>query len=116
MNKSIIAAGLIAFTVIVGGCTSTGASPTITDEAKVSTIKPGKSTTKDIEASFGRPSNVEYLEKGEQVWSYQHVAMGPLAYVPFLNMTGNSGKESSLVIRFNNKGVVKEFRQGENRL
>jgi len=116
MRKSAFVACLIAVSVSVAGCASTGANPAIADETKVSAIKPGKSTTKDIEAAFGRPSNVEYKEKGEQVWSYQHVSMGPLAYVPFLNMTGNSGKESSLVIRFNNKGVVKEFRQGENRL
>lgn len=116
MKKSLVVAAMISIFLATSGCANNGASPTIADDTKVATIKPGKSTTKDVEAVFGRPSSVDFMEKGEQVWTYQHVAMGPLAYVPFLNMTGNSGKESSLVIRFSNKGVVKEYRQGQNRL
>nr|WP_280971287.1 outer membrane protein assembly factor BamE [Cupriavidus gilardii]WDE72547.1 hypothetical protein [Cupriavidus gilardii] len=115
MNKTILAIGL-AVSAALAGCTTTGASDAITDHSKVAMIKPGVTTTKDVERIFGRPSNVQYLEKGEQVWSYQNVKTGALAYVPFANMLGNSMKESSLVFRFTGKGVVKEFQQAENRL
>uniref|UniRef100_UPI003F49480E outer membrane protein assembly factor BamE domain-containing protein n=1 Tax=Cupriavidus taiwanensis TaxID=164546 RepID=UPI003F49480E len=115
VKKSILAVAL-AMSAALAGCTTTGANNAITDQSKVAMIKPGVTTTKDVERIFGRPSNVQYLEKGEQVWSYQNVSTGALAYIPFANMMGNSMKESTLVFRFTGKGVVKEFQQAENRL
>ncbi|BDB30502.1 hypothetical protein Tamer19_75150 [Cupriavidus sp. TA19] len=115
MKRSILAVAL-AMSAALAGCTTIGSSSTITDQSKVSMIKPGVTTTKDVERIFGRPSNVQYLEKGEQIWSYQTVNTNALAYVPFVNTMGLSTKESTLVLRFNGKGVVREFQQGENRL
>ena len=115
MKKYLISLALVTLTAL-SGCAGMGANQAVADDTKVATIKPGKTTTKDVEATFGRPSNVDYMEKGEQVWTYQHVSVNALGLIPFVNMTGNSGKESSLIVRFNSKGVVKEFRQGQNRL
>lgn len=115
MKKTMLAVSL-AMAAALAGCTTTGSNGTITDQSKVAMIKPGVTTTKDVERIFGRPSNVQYLEKGEQIWSYQNVSTSAMAYVPFANMMGNSMKESTLVVRFNGKGLVKEFQQAENRL
>lgn len=116
MKKMTMLAVSLAMATSLVGCTTAGSKSVITDPAKVAMITPGVTTTKDVERIFGRPSAVEYLEKGEQVWSYQNVSTSALAYVPFANMMGNRMKETSLTLRFNSKGVVKQFQQGENRL
>jgi outer membrane protein assembly factor BamE (lipoprotein component of BamABCDE complex) len=116
MKKMTVLAVGLAMAASLVGCTTNGSKSAITDPSKVAMIKPGVTTTKDVERIFGRPSDVQYLEKGEQVWSYQNVSTSALAYVPFANTMGNSMKESSLALRFNSKGVVEQFQQGENRL
>ncbi|MGN5477625.1 hypothetical protein ACTMU2_14050 [Cupriavidus basilensis] len=115
MKRSILAVAL-SVSAVLAGCTTTGANNAITDQSKVAMVKPGVTTTRDVERIFGRPGNVQYLEKGEQIWSYQNVNTSALAYIPFANMMGNSMKRVHASLPLQWKGVVKEFQQGENRL
>lgn len=117
MNKNKFG---ILITILVAafltGCATSSGNSAITDDKKLASIQQGKTTTKEVESLLGRPSNVELAESGEQVWTYQRIDGSMMAAVPFLNMMGNNGKESTLTIRFTKKGVVKSMGRGETRL
>jgi outer membrane protein assembly factor BamE (lipoprotein component of BamABCDE complex) len=88
----------------------------IKDQSLVSKIHIGRSTTKDVELLLGKPVHVELSENGETVWSYVATDTSWKAFVPGLNMTGDSIKSQDMVIRFSKQGVVKAMGSGEIKL
>lgn len=109
--KQILTVILLA--AALGGCASNYGNSSITDEKKVSSIQIGKSTTKDVQTTLGKPSYVSTEEGGEQVWLYQNVNVKGTALIPFVALFGGTMKENNLSIRFNRKGVVKAVGNGE---
>lgn len=103
-----VAASLVLATIVLNGC-AVGASPAITEDANVATIKVGRTTKKEVLATFGQPSEQVTDDKGNAQWHYQRVQNTVLGYIPGLNMLGQSEKNTELNIRFNAKGVVTGF-------
>lgn len=90
---------------LLNGC-AVGASPTVADDAAVSTIQKGHTTKQDVLAKFGQPSDQTNDEKGNASWHYQRVENSALGFLPGLNLLGHSEKNTELTIRFNSRGVV----------
>ncbi len=104
---------MLAVAAMVGGCATNYGNSSITDESKVSSIQAGKSTTKDVERTLGKPSYVELAESGEQIWTYQNVNVKGTAMIPFAALFGGTMKENNFTIRFSKKGIVKSVGSGE---
>lgn len=104
---------VLAFTALTGCATG---SQAIADPNKVAQIQPGKTTSKQVEDLLGKPGDVSLEANGEKVWTYQRVQQSWKAFVPGLNMTGDSMHEQNLTIRFDRNGVVKAVGAGEHRL
>jgi len=100
----------------MSACATTSGNASIIDDTKVSSIKQGKTSMKEVESLLGRPGSVELAESGEQVWTYQRLDTSAMAAIPFLNMMGQNGKESTLTIRFTKVGIVKAMARGETKL
>lgn len=101
---------------MVGGCATNYGNTAITDDKKMSSIQIGKSTTKDVESTLGKPGYVELAESGEQVWTYQNINVKGTAMIPFAAMFGGTMKEKNFVVRFTKKGIVKSVGSGENQM
>ncbi|KQY88265.1 outer membrane protein assembly factor BamE [Pelomonas sp. Root1444] len=104
---------VLACTALAGCATG---SQAIADPNKVAQIQPGKTTTKQVEDLLGKPGDVSLEANGEKVWTYQRVQQSWKAFVPGLNMTGDSMHEQNLTIRFDRNGVVKAVGAGEHKL
>jgi len=98
------------------GCASNFGNASIADDSKVSSIQVGKSTTKDVQATLGKPNFVSPEANGEQLWTYQHVQVDGKAYIPIVGLLGNNTHERNLVIRFGKNGVVKAVGSGESNM
>ncbi|MDH0342097.1 outer membrane protein assembly factor BamE domain-containing protein [Chromobacterium haemolyticum] len=110
MKKAI---SIVLIAASLGGCATNYGNASITDDKKVSAIQIGKSTTKDVQSTLGKPSYVSTEEGGEQVWLYQNVNVSGKAMIPFVALFGGTMKENNMSIRFNRKGVVKAVGNGE---
>lgn len=98
---------LLISTALLGGC-ATGTAA-INDKTTVESIKPGKTTVREVEALLGKPGHTSLERNGEKVYSYYRTETNAKAYVPFLNMTGGVAESKALRIRFNRKGVVTDI-------
>lgn len=106
---------VVLIAAVLAGCGTTGGNREIADQNKVSTIKEGKTTMKEVRATLGEPNHVDLEKGGDQVWTYQNISTGLLGYIPFVNLTDNYTQEKKVVIRFNKKGVVEAIaRSGGN--
>lgn len=114
LAKTAITSALVIACTFLTGC-ATG-SQAIADPNKVAQIQPGKTTTQQVEGLLGKPGDVALEASGEKVWTYQRVEQSWKAFVPGLNMTGDSMREQNLTIRFDKNGVVKAVGAGEHKL
>ena len=99
------AVAMIAAAALLNGC-AVGASDAVANDQTVSAIQVGVTTQQDVLAKFGEPSNRKTNDKGNSEWYYQRVQNTALAFIPGLNLLGQSEKESELTVRFNSKGIV----------
>ena len=112
--KRILAIGMLATAMSIGmaGCAQNFGQDTIRDESKVSQIKVGKSTTKDVEALLGTPNSTQRMGN-ELTWTYVSTNVHANAYVPFLNMAGNTMDSQNLTVTFDGRGLVKAVDKGQ---
>ena len=110
----LLAIGVAAVTVNLGGCASTMGQDSIRDESKVSQIVVGKSTTKDVQALLGEP-NSTMRDGNKLAWVYVSTKTNAAAYIPFVNMVGggNRGDSENMTITFDSKGVVRAIDHGQ---
>lgn len=108
----LLGCGVLA--VVLAGCAQNYGNSAIKDSQKVESIQVGKTTIKEVEAMFGRPSHVETESNGEQVWMYQNVNVSGTAMIPFAAMFTKTMKEDNVSVRFSKNGVVKMVGRGES--
>jgi hypothetical protein len=67
---------------------------------------------------FGSPGTTSYTDSGLEIWTYDRtkVRADAVDYVPLVGLFGgsSSGVKKSLVILFDDKGVVKKFNMSDS--
>ena len=105
---AVLSAGLV-------GCSSQGNEQI--DHLTVSQVSRqiirGKTTADQVKADLGDPLKVSYNSDGNQQWEYDYTKLHltPTDFVPFINAVeiNARGTKKSLVILFNNQGVVEHY-------
>ena len=105
---AVLSAGLV-------GCSSQGNEQI--DHLTVSQVSRqiirGKTTADQVKSDLGDPLKVSYNSDGNQQWEYDYTKLHltPTDFVPFINAVeiNARGTKKSLVILFNNQGVVEHY-------
>jgi outer membrane protein assembly factor BamE (lipoprotein component of BamABCDE complex) len=98
----------------LSGCVgSESGQKQISDPTKVSQIQKGITTKADIRTAFGDPAGMNFLENGDEEWTYSYVNMSvsPINFVPVVGIVAGdvSQKVSSLNVTFDKRGIVKAY-------
>jgi outer membrane protein assembly factor BamE (lipoprotein component of BamABCDE complex) len=112
----IITTALLAF----AGCASVG-NESLRKESEASVqqkIVEGKTTKAEIKAMFGSPATTSFTDGGLEIWNYELSKMKADAvnYIPLVGLFGSSasGTKKTLVVLFDDKGVVKKYTMSES--
>ncbi len=121
--KTILA---LLFVGVVTGCTPQSDiinKTTLTQGAIRMTVKVGQTTKTEVIEKLGSPNITSLDAQGHEVWTYQKHATTSKSnrsesfrfFIIFGRSSSNSGFESTqrtftLIIKFNEKGIVKDFR------
>jgi len=109
---SAIAVAMLGFLL---GCASRGNTRLIeeTNDTVSQKIVIGTSTKNDVKKVFGDPTSISFTDSGNQIWtySYEHGVATPVSYIPIVGafVGGANVDKKSLVVLFDNPGVVKNF-------
>lgn len=106
---------LASFALVTGlllGCATDTAIPRFVDEREVARIKLEQSTMEDVQALFGKPTQVQTISESDgnvTVWRYQYFQQGRYELVPFLRESlSRPAIRSMLEVRFGPDGRVKK--------
>jgi outer membrane protein assembly factor BamE (lipoprotein component of BamABCDE complex) len=95
----------------ITACSTHSGNIKATDPAVIDKIKIGKTTKSETRSLLGDTQNIMREGSGKDTWIYDYskTNMGPKAFIPFVNMTGESAvdmKMSTLTIVFDKEGIV----------
>lgn len=100
----------------LAGCASTHGNKKIAEEDVINKIEPGKSTKKDVRGLIGDPIDVQFTDNGEEVWKYHYTRtdVRGTSFIPYAGalVGGSDTKTTTLTIRFDKNGVVKNVGKG----
>ena len=106
----------LVFAASLVGCASTHGNKKIAEEDVINKIVPGKSTKKDVRNLIGDPIDVQFTDNGEEVWKYHYTRsdVRGTSFIPYAGalIGGTDTKTTTLTIRFDKNGVVKNVGKG----
>lgn len=121
-SKRIIMKGILLLSatalaaLLMTGCAGKSGNETLgrMEKSQIdSTIVKGKSTREDVKALMGDPSKTDFDNNGLEKWSYVHVRkdLKAVNYIPVANwfVNGTNDTTKTLVVLFDDKGIVKNF-------
>jgi outer membrane protein assembly factor BamE (lipoprotein component of BamABCDE complex) len=115
MKKGFEYALAIVCIMALSGCASFG-NKQITNEDTVSKIKIGQSTKSEVKALLGEPTNVCFMDAGEEDWYYTYTrsTMRPASVIPLIGIFagGSDMQTHNLTIRFGKDGIVQKIGKG----
>lgn len=116
MLRKIVATSVIGATIIFSGCAVKTGNENLGAMEKseiTSKIVKGKSTKQDVKALLGDPDKTDFDNNSLEKWTYIHVRKDAkfVNYVPVANwfVAGTNDTTKSLVVVFEDNGVVKNF-------
>lgn len=128
---------LAVLMLLVSGCVSSG-NPSVRDEAATGQIKAGVTTKEDVQKLLGKPNSVGKgfgnlaaatglpaaphaplaLYSNYEVWTYSHVSVETDAatFIPIVGLFagGATSSVSSLIVYFDDKGVVQYVQSSQS--
>lgn len=112
--KKLTVAVIVAAAVALTGCASAGnqvlegSNQTSVDQHVIV----GQTTTKQVRAYFGDPDAVSYTDSGNEIYNYTfaHATSKAVNFIPVVGLLagGQNVDKKTLVILFDDKGVVKK--------
>lgn len=106
----------IAGTILMSGCAATAGNQKLgsMEKNQVNTaIIKGQSTKKDVEALFGETDKIASSKDGGEIWTYSYARSSskPINFIPFANLiySGYNTTTKTVVVEFDNNGIVKEY-------
>lgn len=117
--KRIAMIALIATSLILAGCASSGNKHLQKEtETSVQTkIVEGKTTKSEVKAMFGSPEAVSFTDGGNEIWKYAFakIKISGKSFIPFYGLfhNGATGTKKELTILFNGD-VVKKYTMSES--
>lgn len=115
-SSVVLTAALLTFV----GCASVG-NESLRQETEASVQKKvveGKTTKAEVKTMFGSPATTSFTDGGLEIWNYELSKMKADAvnYIPLVGIFGSSasGTKKTLVLLFDDKGVVKKFTMSES--
>lgn len=109
--KKLFIAAMLAGSVTLSGCASTG-NKVLKDETRASVaekLSPGM-TQDEVTALFGQPLDVTYTDSGNEIWKYSFTKAQAKAtnFIPVVSLfaSGASGESKNLAIFFDTEGKV----------
>ncbi|MDD3450944.1 outer membrane protein assembly factor BamE [Sulfurimonas sp.] len=117
MLKKITASSMLVATLILGsGCAVKTGNETLgaIEKSEIDTkIVKGKSTKQDVKTLLGDPDKTDFDNNSLEKWTYLHTRKDAkfVNYVPVANwfVAGTNDTTKSLVIVFEENGIVKNF-------
>lgn len=117
--KRIAMIALIATSLILAGCASSGNKHLQKEtETSVQTkIVEGKTTKAEVKGMFGSPESVNFTDGGNEIWKYAFakIKVSGKSFIPFYGLfhNGATGTKKELTILFNGD-VVKKYTMSES--
>ena len=112
-NVLIALSFLILFTI---GCVSYSGNKIIADRSVTSQIKPNVTTKDEVRTLCGEPTNIQFTDEDEEIWSYYYTKTKTRAgsYIPLVGLVagGADTETHSLVVKFTEDGIVKKAATG----
>jgi outer membrane protein assembly factor BamE (lipoprotein component of BamABCDE complex) len=101
--------------LLLHACTTSG-NPSIKDETEASIndkIRQGVTSKDEVTAMLGDPLEADFINDGQEVWTYELSRITPLArnYIPYVNVlsSGSDAVEQKLTILFDENDIVEDF-------
>lgn len=122
MTKVILSA-VMASVLMVGfsGCAGKSGNEQLGKMSKGQVdqqIVKGKSTKEDVKALVGDPQNTDFDQNGNEKWVYAFARSSQKAvnYIPVANwfVRGTNDTKKTLVVLFDDKGIVKNYIASES--
>ncbi len=114
--KSLFLSSVIGLSVFFSGCAIKTGNEVLGKMEKSQVeqgIVKGKSTKEEIKVMFGDPTSVDFDNNSLEKWTYLHVRSDAklINYVPYANLfaSGTNDTKKTLVILFDDKGIVKNY-------
>jgi len=119
INKTSSVAIALALLALAGCASAGNESLRQETEASVQTkVVEGKTTKSEVRTMFGSPSSTSFTDGGLEIWNYELSKMKADAvnYIPLVGLFGSSasGTKKTLVLLFDDKGVVKKYSMSES--
>jgi outer membrane protein assembly factor BamE (lipoprotein component of BamABCDE complex) len=105
--RTLFLAALIGLAACVPNTTYGGGPRDTFDQSRVEQIQKGSTTKDNIIALFGEPGVKDLPAKGNETWTYTYAVGRDSA--PSLP-SAPRGHPSALIITFDNRGIVKSYR------
>ncbi|MGZ8547757.1 MAG: outer membrane protein assembly factor BamE domain-containing protein [Sulfuricurvum sp.] len=113
---SIVVASILVASITMTGCAVKAGNETLgkMDKHQIEQgIVKGKSTKEDVKAMLGDPDKTDFDNNSLEKWSYIHVRkdLKAVSYIPVANwfVSGTNDTTKTLVVVFDDKGIVKNF-------
>jgi outer membrane protein assembly factor BamE (lipoprotein component of BamABCDE complex) len=119
-NRMTASVAIALILLAQAGCMSAG-NETLRKETEVSVqqkVLEGKTTKAEVRAMFGSPATTSFTDGGLEIWNYElsNMKADVVNYIPLVGLLGSSasGTRKTLVVLFDDKGVVKRYSMSES--
>lgn len=116
MVKKIVTMSTILVALLISGCAVKTGNETLGEMEKSQLeqqIIKGKSTKQEVKSLLGDPDKTDFDNNSLEKWTYAHTRkdMKAVNYIPVANwfVAGTNDTTKSLVIVFDDSGVVKNY-------